>query len=208
MKRTGVLYLSSFSFVFLVIIAMNVFPGQAVAARVVVSEFKLPASAVVCGENIDLSQDYNRKMYDREFTIAACDRAQIFMWLKRAGRYFAFFEKRLKEEGLPEDLKYLAVVESSLHTHVRSRNGALGIWQLMPVTGRGYGLRIEKGVVDERLCFERSTDAAFAYLKYLKGRFKDWTLVMAAYNCGEGMIAKAIKKQKTRSRCTWQTYTQ
>lgn len=158
-------------------------------------EFDLPESMMLCGETLDLTDPKNYEMFDREFTISVWDRAQVFMWLKRTGKFFPYFERRLKEAGLPDDLKYLAVAESSLHTHVKSKSGALGIWQFMRDTARRYGLRVEHGIIDERLCYERSTDVALKYLKDLKGKFDTWKLVMAAYNCGENKLNAAVKNQ-------------
>ncbi len=134
-------------------------------------------------------------MLDREFTISVWDRAQVFLWLKRAGRYFPHTEKKLAGAGLPQDLKYLAVAESSLLPYVRSSKGALGTWQLMRRTAKLNGLRKDH-TVDERLDFERSTDAALNYLKRLKEKFGTWALALAAYNCGEGCVRRAIELQK------------
>lgn len=159
-------------------------------------EYDLPKEITLCGETIDLTQKDNFQMFEREFIISVWDRAQVFMWVKRAGQYFPYLEKRLKEAGLPDDLKYLVVAESSMHTHIRSKAGALGFWQFMEDTGKRYGLRIERGVVDERLCYERSTDAAISYIQDLKEKFKTWLLVMAAYNCGEHKLNAALKIQQ------------
>ena len=98
---------------------------------------------------------------------------------------------------MPEDLKYLAVAESSLLTHARSRKGAIGAWQFMGRTARQNGLRKDH-IVDERLNFERSTEAAIKYLKRLKGIFGTWTLALAAYNCGDVRLKREIKEQKVR----------
>jgi hypothetical protein len=76
------------------------------------------------------------EMLDREFTIAVWDRAQVFLWLKRAGRYFPYIEEKLSEAGMPADLKYMAVAESALITDIKSRKRAVGIWQFMSRTGR------------------------------------------------------------------------
>ena len=160
-----------------------------------VYEYDLPETMTLCGETIDLSDPMVREMFDREFTITVWDRPQVFMWLKRSGRYFPYFEKVLAERGLPDDLKYLAVAESSLHTHVKSRAGASGMWQFMEPAASRFGLRVEKGVMDERLCYERSTDAALQYLKILKGDLDSWLLAMAAYNCGENMVNQSRKSQ-------------
>ncbi len=158
-------------------------------------EYDLPDTVFVCGEKIDLTNKNNFEMFEREFIISVWDRAQVFMWLKRAGQFFPYFEKRLKAEGLPDDLKYLAVAESSLHTHIKSKAGALGIWQFMKETAKRYGLRVERGIIDERRSYDRSTDAAIIYLKDLKEKFNTWLLVMAAYNCGENKLNEALKNQ-------------
>lgn len=161
-----------------------------------IREFDIPESISLCGEVIDLTDQNNLEKFDREFTISVWDRAQVFMWVKRTSRFFPYFEKRLKEAGLPDDLKYLAVAESSLHTHIKSKAGALGIWQFMKDTARRYGLKVKRGNVDERLCYERSTDAALEYLKDLREKFDTWTLAMAAYNCGEYKLNEAVKNQE------------
>ena len=160
----------------------------------VLDDFPLPKSLSLCGEPLPLKNPYVREMLDREMTISAWDRAQVFMWLKRAGRYFPYIEKRLAEAGLPEDLKYLAVAESSLITDIRSRRGALGIWQFMAPTARRNGLRKDR-MMDERRDHERATGAAIKYLKRLKAEFGTWSLTLAAYNCGEACLKKAIKQQ-------------
>lgn len=172
-------------------------PAETTAPSAVteIVEFDIPESIMLCGEKIDLTNQKNYEMFDREFTISVWDRAQVFMWLKRSGKFFPYFERRLKEAGLPDDLKYLAVAESSLHTHIKSKAGALGIWQFMRDTAKRYGLRVERGVIDERLCYERSTDVALKYLEDLKEKFETWTLVMAAYNCGENKLNAAVKNQ-------------
>ena len=134
-------------------------------------------------------------MLDREFTIHVYDRAQVYMWLKRAGRYFPHIQKRLKARGMPEDIKYLAVAESSLITYIRSRKGAIGTWQFMAQTARRNGLRKDR-TMDERRHFEKATEAALNYLQKLKDMFGSWTLALAAYNCGEARLKKEIAVQK------------
>jgi LysM repeat protein len=156
---------------------------------------KLPRSISLCDEPIPLEKVGVAEMLDREFTIAVWDRAQALLWLKRAGRYFPHIEAKLAEEGLPDDLKYLAVVESALLTDIRSSKGALGLWQFMARTGRHYGLRKDR-MMDERLDFERSTEAAVKYLRRLHEIFGSWALVLAAYNSGESFLKKEIRKQK------------
>jgi len=135
------------------------------------------------------------EMLDREFTVLVWDHARVFMLLKRAARYFPPIEKALREAGMPDDLKYLAVAESSLIPYARSRSGALGHWQFIPETGQRKGLRKDH-TVDERMALERSTEAAILYLTQLKEMFGSWTLAMAAYNCGENRLQKEIDEQK------------
>ena len=173
------------------------FPGQKDASPML-DDFPLPESISLCGEPMPLEDRHVWEMMDREFTISVWDRAQVFMWIKRAGRYLPHIEKKLAEEGMPDDLKYLAIAESSLIIHIRSRKGALGAWQFMPHTARIHGLRKDR-VMDERLDFERSTEAALRYLKRLKKMFGAWTLAMAAYNCGEARLEKEIKRQKVNN---------
>ena len=158
-------------------------------------EYDLPESMTLCGETIDLTDPLTREMFDREFTIMVWDRPQVFMWIKRSGRYFPYFEKKLAEHGLPDDLKYLAVAESALHITAKSGAGALGLWQIMPGTGKDLGVRVENGVIDERMSVERSTDAAIRHLKRLNGKFDNWILSMAAYNGGDNRVNQAMKSQ-------------
>ena len=157
--------------------------------------FSLPKTVRLCGEKIPLENQSIREKLDREFTITVWDRAQVFLWLKRAGRYFPYIEKALDKAGMHRDLKYLAVAESSLLPHIRSSKGAIGLWQFMSRTARRNGLRRDR-MMDERRHFERSTDAALKYLKYLKGIFGHWTLALAAYNSGEAKLKKEIAKQE------------
>lgn len=117
--------------------------------------------------------------------------------LGRRLTYFPLFEQKLKEAGLPADLKYLAVVESALNAKAVSRVGATGLWQFMPYTGKDYDL-LQTGVVDERSDAVKSTEAAVRYLKHLYGQFNDWALALAAYNSGPGRVNSAIKRAHSR----------
>ena len=106
--------------------------------------------------------------------------------------YFPIFEHYLDLYGLPQELKYLAAWESKLRPTATSPVGAKGLWQMMPATARKYGLTVNSRI-DERLDPHKSTEAAVLYLADLYEIFGDWTLVSAAYNCGEGRVVKAIK---------------
>ena len=163
----------------------------------VLVDFPLPGSISLCDESIPLENRRVLEMLDREFTIAVWDRAQVFLWLKRAGRYFPYIEEKLSEAGMPDDLKYMAVAESALITDIKSRKHAVGLWQFMSRTGRRYGLR-KNYIIDERLDFEQSTEAAINYLRRLYDEFDNWALTLAAYNCGDSFLKREIRKQKVK----------
>lgn len=114
------------------------------------------------------------------------------MILGRSAIYFPVFEKLLKENGMPADLKYLAVIESTLQPKATSRVGAGGLWQFMPTTASNYGLRVDK-VMDERAEMYKSTEAAVKHLQKLYALYNDWELVLAAYNSGTGKVAEAMR---------------
>ncbi len=113
--------------------------------------------------------------------------------MKRSAAYFPLFEKTLADYNMPDELKYLAVIESALLPTVRSRAGALGLWQFMPVSGRKFGLPMNY-YFDERINPVRSTRAACELLALLYDMFGDWELALAAYNCGPGTVKKAQRR--------------
>ena len=156
--------------------------------------FNLPDQVTLCGEKFPLDNPDVYERLDMEFTIVVHGRAQVLLWLKRAGKYFPHIEKRLAAQGLPNDLKYLAVAESDLRAHAHSPAKALGTWQFIAATAKRFGLRKDKNF-DDRLSYERSTEAAMGYLRKLKNDFGSWLLAMAAYNCGEGRVRREIKEQ-------------
>ena len=119
--------------------------------------------------------------------------------------YFPMFEELLEANGLPVDLKYLAVVESALTPQAISRVGATGLWQFMKTTGREYGLHITK-YIDDRCDPEMSTKAAIKYLGNLYRQFDSWELAMAAYNAGPGRVRYAIRKSGSKDYWKLQGY--
>lgn len=134
-----------------------------------------------------------------EFTgIQSRGLGQVF---QRGERYLPMIRSILADEGLPEELAYLALVESSFHPHARSPANAVGLWQFIESTGRASGLRIDWWV-DERLDPEASTRAAAVHLKELYARFGDWNLALAAYNAGPGGVARA--QAAARAECFWE----
>ena len=124
---------------------------------------------------------------------AAQRRGFIRVALGRSALYFDLFEEKLTEYGLPLELRYLSVIESGLRPQVKSRAGALGLWQFMYKTGLYFGLD-ENSYIDERMDPEKATDAACRYLKQLYGIYGDWNLALAAYNAGPGNVNHAIRK--------------
>jgi membrane-bound lytic murein transglycosylase D len=113
---------------------------------------------------------------------------------KRSGQYRPMILEALKNAGLPEELSWLPLIESGFKVNALSSARALGLWQFIPSTGYKFGLKRDL-YIDERLDFEKSTEAAIAYLKELHQIFGDWATVLAAYNCGEGRVLRVIRTQ-------------
>jgi len=151
----------------------------------------------LCGEKIPYTDQDVRERLEKEMMLSVWDRPQVMLWLKRAHRWFPYIESVLKQEKLPLDLKYLAIVESALLSYGESYQGAVGYWQFIESTGKQYGLRIDSDV-DERRNMFSATRAACRYLKKLYSQFGSYLLAMSAYNMGESGLNKAIELQETR----------
>jgi len=149
----------------------------------------------LCGEAVPLHKPDVLERFDREFTIVVYNHAQVYLWLKRMERYFPWVEERLRHYQLPQDLKYVAIVESDLQPDARSPKNAAGPWQFIPRTGERYGMN-QAGSVDQRYDFEKATEGAFRYLQDLYRQFNNWALAMAAYNCGEGRVREQMASQR------------
>lgn len=154
----------------------------------------VPDQIVFAGQTIDLKRYDHRERMDRELMSFTYMHSSTMLTIKRANRYFPIIEPILKENGVPDDFKYLAVIESSLNTLARSPAGAAGLWQFMPATGREYGLEVNANI-DERYHVEKETRAACRYLKDAYERFGNWLCVAASYNAGQGRISSEMKKQ-------------
>ena len=119
--------------------------------------------------------------------------------------YFPIIEEQLHAAGLPLELRYLPIIESNLSSRATSRMGAVGLWQFMPATGKNLGLEINS-LVDERCDVLKATRAACKFLAYLYGVYGDWTLAIAAYNCGPGNVNRAIARAGSECKTYWDIY--
>jgi len=149
------------------------------------------------GEPLKTDQFDIRERLERELLINAYLHANTLLSIKRSERFFPVMERILKEEGMPDDLKYLAVAESALG-YGTSSAGARGIWQFMEPTAKFYGLEVNEDV-DERLHLEKATRAACRYLKGYRDQFGSWHLAASAYNMGGPRLKKEIAAQRAES---------
>jgi len=154
----------------------------------------LPDQVDFCGEKVPMHLYWVKEGLDRELIVQYYQHSRTLLALKRSMRFFPIIEKILKEENLPDDLKYLCVAESNLE-NVVSPAKAAGFWQFMEGTGKNFGLEIND-YVDERYHLEKATYAACQYLKKLKKQFGNWALAAAAYNMGESGLLKEVNEQK------------
>jgi membrane-bound lytic murein transglycosylase D len=160
-----------------------------------VSSFPIPNKVEFAGQTILLERYDMRERFDREQIIIAYNHSTSFMHIKRANRYFPIIEPILKQNGIPDDFKYLAVIESSLDPRAISGAGAAGFWQFMPKTAEQFGLEVNDEI-DERYHIEKSTEAACKYFKSAFKKYNNWTTVAASYNAGMGRISEEQSKQQ------------
>lgn len=154
----------------------------------------LPSEMDFAGERVPLENPDIRERMDRELLVNTYWQSNGLLIFKRANKFFPIIEPLLKQHGLPDDFKYLAIAESALENN-RSPAGAAGFWHFLKGTGREYGLEIND-YVDERYNLELATKVAADYLKASKERFGSWTLAAAAYNAGNAGISRQLEKQK------------
>ncbi|MBM3426675.1 MAG: LysM peptidoglycan-binding domain-containing protein [Bacteroidetes bacterium] len=146
-------------------------------------------------QKMDLEMDFelNNEVYSYIQYFTVRNRDWIKMVLARKEQYFPMYAETMKTQGMPVEIQHLSIVESGLDPKIKSRVGAMGLWQFMPATGREYGMQVNFHV-DERMDPEKSTLAAAKYLKALYKMFGDWEVALAAYNCGPGNVRKAIRR--------------
>lgn len=162
-----------------------------------ISAISLPVAMSFCGDAVPLDRDDVREALDREITVNTFYHSSTIQILKRANRYLPTIERILAEQGLPDDLKYIAMAESGLVAESVSGAGAKGIWQIMKGTGKEYGLEcaIE---IDERYHLEKSTVLASKFLKKAHAKFGNWATAAASYNAGMTAIQRQIDRQKQK----------
>ena len=157
----------------------------------------LPNTIEFAGENVPMNLIDVREKLDRELHVNTYWQSNTLLFIKRSNRWFPIIEKILLEENVPNDFKYLALIESGL-TQIVSPAGAAGFWQIMKITAPEYGLEVTSEV-DERYHIEKSTHAACLYLKEAKEKFGSWTLAAASYNMGQAGLQRQLNKQEVNS---------
>ena len=141
---------------------------------------------------LDMEFELNDRVFSfiQYFTVR--NREYMKMVLARKEQFFPMYEETMKAHGMPVEIQHLSIIESGLDPKIKSRVGAMGLWQFMPATGREYGMQVNPDI-DDRMDPEKSTEAAAKYLKALYKMFGNWEVALAAYNCGPGNVRKAIR---------------
>lgn len=158
-----------------------------------IKALKIPENLDFAGERVPTENDDIKERIDRELLTNTYWQSNTLLMFKRAHKYFPLIEPILKENGIPNDFKYLALIESGLQ-NVTSPAGAKGFWQILDSTAKENGLEVNSNV-DERYHVEKSTQAACNYLKAAKTRFGNWTLAAAAYNAGNRRVSSKMETQ-------------
>lgn len=156
----------------------------------------MPKDLSFAGEKVPEGFDVRERL-DRELLVNTYWQSQTLLLHKRANRWFPLIEAKLKEKGVPDDFKYVALIESGL-LNVISPSAAVGYWQFLEATGKSYGLEINEEV-DERYHVEKATEAACKYFLEAKNTLGSWTLAAASYNMGITGVKKQIEKQHVNS---------
>ena len=162
-----------------------------------IKALKIPDNLSFAGEKVELDKTDVRERIDRELLVNTYWQSNALLWFKRTNKYFPIIEPILKEKGVPDDFKYLSVIESDLR-NVTSPAGARGMWQMLTEAARENGLEVNDNV-DERYHLEKATRAACDYLISARERLGSWTLAAAAYHAGNYGIEKRLEEQQVSS---------
>ncbi|MBN1365494.1 MAG: transglycosylase SLT domain-containing protein [Syntrophaceae bacterium] len=171
--------------------------GQS-CGQALIKALKIKEHLTFCNELVPLNEWDVRERLERELLVCLNNSDNVILWLKRSNRYFPYIEKVLKNNSLPDDLKYIVITESHLKPRATSVKGAVGFWQFIKSTAFRYGMKVNKNI-DERRNFFSSTEAAINYLKDLYNIFGSWTLAAAAYNMGENGLRTEMLMQKVNN---------
>jgi membrane-bound lytic murein transglycosylase D len=179
---------------------VNAFNPSVESSRLFPQEYRIisppiPDKLDFAGELVPIDRFDVRERIEREFITNTYWHSFTILAIKRAGRLFPVIEPILKEYGIPDDFKYLAVIESGLANAV-SPAGATGVWQLMKASAEAYGLEVNSEV-DERYHIEKSTEAACKYLGSSYAKFRNWTITAASYNMGVSGVSRQMDRQFT-----------
>jgi membrane-bound lytic murein transglycosylase D len=158
----------------------------------------LPSNLVFAGQKVPTEYWFVMEELNDLLLTMQANPSVVCKYVRRSILYESLIKDKLRQAGLPEDLFYIAVIESALSPTAKSRAAAVGMWQFMRYTGRIYELR-DNGPIDERKVIEKATDAAIAHFKDLYNEFQDWFLAAAAYNAGAGRVREMIKKYNKKN---------
>lgn len=192
-------FIGLFGLVTLFIYALQDAPSDENFEKMLINDYNVyalpvPENLDFAGESLPLKDPDILERMDRELLVNTYWQSNGFLMFKRAKKYFPIIEPILEKHGIPDDFKYLAVIESGLSNAV-SPAGARGVWQIMKATGKEYGLEVNDNV-DERYHIEMATEAACKYLKDSKAKLGSWTLAAAGYNAGMSGMSKRLEEQQ------------
>lgn len=160
----------------------------------ILDRFPVPDEIMLCGERLPLERADVYQRFEEEWARYLVNQHWLIKWQRRSRDVFPYVEAQLASAGMPDDLKYVLIVESGLESRAYSSAGAAGWWQFIRSTGKRYGLR-RNNVVDERRDLGLATAAAMAYFTKLHDEFQSWPLALSAYNAGEKRVRDEIKEQ-------------
>ncbi len=202
--KKGLIFVGLLTIILVSINALQEPPTDEFVEKQIINDYnvyalQVPENLDFAGEKIPLENPDIHERMDRELLVNTYWQSNGLLLFKRAHKYFPVIEPILEEYGVPNDFKYLAIIESGLQ-NVKSPAGASGFWQIMKQTGREYGLEVNNNV-DERYHLEKATRVACKYLKAAKENLGSWTLAAAAYNAGNAGISRRLKEQQVTEYC-------